>query len=234
MNILIVHAHPEPQSFCTAMKDLAVSTFEGAGHTVQVSDLYAMNWNPVASAADFAARSNPDYLVYALEQRHAHGQHALAADISAELEKLLAADVVIFNFPIFWCSVPAILKGWIDRVLVSGVCYGGLRFYDKGGLSGKKAMLSFTLGAQPHMFANEQAIHGELDLMLRHVQRGTLAYAGLSVLPPFAAYHVPYIDDAARAAMLAEYRERLLALDEVAPLSFPKMAQFDRQLNPLG
>ncbi len=233
MNILIVHAHPEPQSFCTAMKDLAVTTLEQAGHHVQVSDLYAMNWNPVASAADFAVRSNPDYLVYALEQRHAHGQGALAADISAELDKLLAADVVIFNFPIFWCSVPAILKGWIDRVLVSGVCYGGLRFYDKGGLSGKKAMLSFTLGAQPHMFADEQAIHGELNLMLRHLQRGTLAYAGLSVLPPFAAYHVPYIDNDARTAMLADYREQLLRLDELQPLSLPKMAAFDRQLNPL-
>lgn len=233
MNILIVHAHPEPQSFCTAMKDLAVSTLEQAGHQVQVSDLYAINWNPVASAADFAARSNPDYLVYALEQRHAHGQGALAADISAELDKLLAADVVIFNFPMFWCSVPAILKGWIDRVLVSGVCYGGLRFYDKGGLSGKKAMLSFTLGAQPHMFANEQAIHGELSLMLRHLQRGTLAYAGLAVLPPFAAYHVPYIDHDARTAMLADYREQLLRLDELQPLSFPNMAAFDRQLNPL-
>jgi len=233
MNILIVHAHPEPQSFCTAMKDLAVSTLEQAGHHVQVCDLYAMNWNPVASAADFAVRSNPDYLVYALEQRHAHGQGALAGDISAELDKLLAADLVIFNFPIFWCSVPAILKGWIDRVLVSGVCYGGLRFYDKGGLSGKKAMLSFTLGAQPHMFADEQAIHGELDLMLRHLQRGTLAYAGLSVLPPFAAYHVPYIDHDARTAMLADYREQLLRVEELEPLSFPKMAAYDRQLNPL-
>src|SRR5688572_29059473 len=60
MNILIVHAHPEPQSFCTAMKDLAVATLGGAGHSVQVSDLYAMNWNPVASAADFPRRSNPD------------------------------------------------------------------------------------------------------------------------------------------------------------------------------
>ncbi len=234
MNVFIVHAHPEPQSFCTAMKDLAVTTFEAAGHTVQVSDLYAMNWNPIASAADFGVRSNPDYLVYALEQRHAHGQGALAADISTELEKLLAADLVIFNFPIFWCSVPAILKGWIDRVLVSGVCYGGLRFYDKGGLAGKKAMLSFTLGAQPHMFADEAAIHGELNLMLRHLQRGTLAYAGLSVLPPFAAYHVPYIDNEARTAMLADYREQLLAIEHAEPLPFPKMAEFDRQLNPLG
>lgn len=69
MNALIVHPHPEPQSFTTALRDQAVQTFQAQGHQVQVSDLYAMNLNPVASADDFVSRQNPDYLVYALEQR---------------------------------------------------------------------------------------------------------------------------------------------------------------------
>lgn len=234
MNILIVHAHPEPQSFCTAMKDLAVATLTGAGHEVRVSDLYAMNWNPVASAADFQQRSNPDYLVYALEQRHAHGKGALAPDIAAELDKLLWADVLILNFPLFWCSVPAILKGWIDRVLVSGVCYGGLRFYDRGGLAGKRALLSFSLGGQAHMFADEHAVHGDWEPMLRPLQRGTLAYAGLAVLPPFAAYHVPYISQEAREEILRGYGDYLLQLEFTEPLSFPSLADFDRALHPLS
>ena len=72
MNVLIVHAHPEPQSFTAALRDKAVETFQAQGHQVQVSDLYAMNWNPVASADDFGARENPEYLVYALEQRLEH------------------------------------------------------------------------------------------------------------------------------------------------------------------
>lgn len=59
MNVLIVHAHPEPQSFTAALRDQAVATFTAQGHQVQVSDLYAMNWNPVASAADFISRENP-------------------------------------------------------------------------------------------------------------------------------------------------------------------------------
>ncbi len=233
MNILIVHAHPEPQSFCSAMKDLAIATLRQAGHSVQVSDLYALNWSPVASAADFQQRNNPDYLVYALEQRHAHGQQALAADIAGELDKLLWADLLILNFPLFWCSVPAILKGWIDRVLVSGVCYGGLRFYDRGGLAGKRALLSFTLGGQAHMFADEDAVHGDWEPMLRPLQRGTLAYTGLSVLPPFAAYHVPYISQQAREEVLEQYADYLQRLDEVEPLQFPSLARFDRHLHPL-
>ncbi|VTQ13779.1 NAD(P)H quinone oxidoreductase [Pseudomonas aeruginosa] len=120
MNVLIVHAHNEPQSFTHALCDQACETLAGQGHAVQVSDLYAMNWNPVASAADFAERADPDYLVYALEQRESVKRQSLAADIQAELDKLLWADLLILNFPIYWFSVPAILKGWFDRVLVSG------------------------------------------------------------------------------------------------------------------
>ena len=85
MNVLIVHAHNEPQSFSTALYKLAEETLRGQGHEVQVSDLYAMNWNPVASAADFGARSNPDYLVYALEQREGAKGQTIAADIPAQL-----------------------------------------------------------------------------------------------------------------------------------------------------
>ena len=151
MNVLIVHAHPEPQSFTTSMMKTAVEEFTRAGHAVEVSDLYAMNWNPVASSADFGSRKNPDYLVYALEQRHAWEAGTLAPDIVAEVQKLQKADLVIFNFPVYWFSVPAILKGWIDRVLVSGTCYGGLRFYDRGGLAGKRAAQLQPRRAEPHV-----------------------------------------------------------------------------------
>jgi len=139
MKVLIIHAHPEPQSFCSAMKDTAVETLTQLGHEVKVSDLHAMNWNPVASEKDFKKRSQEDYLVYALEQREGFKHGQLADDIQGELEKLQWCDVLIFNFPMYWFSVPAILKGWIDRVFVSGYCYGGKRFYDQGGLKGKKA-----------------------------------------------------------------------------------------------
>ena len=62
MNVLIVHAHPESQSFTASMMKTAVEELTRAGHEVDVSDLYAMDWNPVASADDFGSRKNPDYL----------------------------------------------------------------------------------------------------------------------------------------------------------------------------
>jgi NAD(P)H dehydrogenase (quinone) len=231
MNVLIIHAHPEPQSFTTSMMKMAVEEMTRAGHEVVVSDLYAMGWNPVASADDFGSRKSPDYLVYALEQRHAWEAGTLAPDIVAEVQKLQKADLVIFNFPIYWFSVPAILKGWIDRVLISGVCYGGKRVYDQGGLKGKKAALSFTLGGREHMFG-PGAIHGELDVMLRPLLRGTLAYVGMDVLPFFSGYHIPYLSPELREQIMQEYKGWLAQLDTVQPLVFPKLSEFDDRFYP--
>jgi NAD(P)H dehydrogenase (quinone) len=232
MKVLIVHAHPEPQSFTAALRDQAVTTLQAQGHEVQVSDLYAMNWNPVASADDFSSRENPEYLVYALEQRLGVKSQSLAPDIRQELDKLLWADLLILNFPIFWFSAPAMLKGWIDRVLVSGVCYGGKRFYDQGGLSGKKALVTVTLGGREHMFG-DGAIHGPLEDMLRPILRGTLAYVGFDVLEPFVAWHVPYISDEARKEFLRGYRQRLEHVSDDLPMVFPRLSQFDDALYPL-
>ena len=231
MNILIVHAHPEPKSFTTAMKDLAVTHFEEAGDHVQLSDLYAMGWNPVASAEDFGKRRDSGYLTYALEQRHAFETESLASDIAGEVEKLLWADLVIFSFPVYWFSVPAILKGWFDRVLLSGPIYGGKRFYDKGGLRGKKAMLACTLGGRDHMFGPD-AIHGEIEVMLRPILRGTLYYTGFEVLPPFIGWHIPYISEDERVGILRDYKTYLNRLEDLDPLKFPTLDQFDDRLFP--
>lgn len=231
MNVLIVHAHPEPKSFTTAMKDVASATLAEAGHHVEVSDLYAMAFDPIAKASEFTNRADPDYLVYALEQRHAHETGTLPPDVDAELRKVLAADLLILSFPIFWFSVPAILKGWIDRVLISGVTYGGRRFYDRGGLQGRKALIAVTLGGRRHMFGPD-AVHGPLEDMLRHLLRGTLYYVGYEVLPPFIAWHVPYVDDGVRRGYLARYREHLGRLDALEPLKFPSLSDFDERLYP--
>jgi len=83
MKVLIVHAHPEPQSFTAALRDQAVATLQAQGHEVQVSDLYKMNWNPVASDADFSNRENPEYLVYALEQRLGVKSQSLAPETAS-------------------------------------------------------------------------------------------------------------------------------------------------------
>lgn len=232
MNVLIVHAHPEPQSFNSAMAREMAKLWESQGHTVEWSDLYAMQFNPVSGPGDFEQRANPDYLVYALEQRNAVKTNSLPADIATEVEKVKRCDLLVLNFPLYWFSVPAILKGWIDRVFLSGVFYGGRTFYDKGLMAGKRAWVTFTLGGRENMFG-EGAVHGDIQTMLRPLLRGTLGYSGFAVHEPFAAYHVPYLPEAERAAIMQNCLRAVETLADRPTLSFPKLEQFDAQMNPL-
>jgi NAD(P)H dehydrogenase (quinone) len=233
MKILIVHAHPEPLSFCTSMMKRMREGFLVQGHEVQVSDLHALQFNPVATADDFSERSNPDYLVYALEQRHALKQNTLPADIARELQLLKDCDLLVLNFPLYWFSLPAILKGWIDRVFLSGAVYGGRNFYDRGLMKGKKAWVTFTLGGRDHMFG-DNSVHGDLNGLLRPVLQGSLGYAGFEVLQPFAAYHVPYISQEARENILVQLDQAVSSLDKREALLMPSLENFDAQMQPLN
>lgn len=232
MQIHLVHAHPEPRSFVAAMRDTIVDELRAEGHAVTVSDLYAMGFDPVLSERDFASRSNPDHLVYALEQRHAHANGALAPDIRAEVGKVQAADMLAFTFPLFWFGVPAIMKGWIERVFLSGPFYGGKRLYGRGGLAGMRAFAAFSLGGREHMFGAD-AIHGELvNGMLRNFFQGTLGYVGLTVHRPFVAYHVPYVQREQREQMLQDLRNYVRDLDAQPVLPVPDLDRFDDILRP--
>jgi NAD(P)H dehydrogenase (quinone) len=209
-----------------------VQAFEQRGDAVTLSDLYAMNFNPVLSGADFKERRDPNYLIYALEQRHALEQGALADDIAREVERVEAADLLAFSFPLFWFSPPAILKGWIERVFLSGLFYGGRRVYDRAGLVGKRAFTAFSLGGRPHMFGDE-GIHGELETgMLKHFLQGTLGYVGLTVYEPFAAFHVPYISADERADLLTRLRLTIADLDQRPTMAFPSLEDFDLHFRP--
>lgn len=234
LDALIIHAHSEPDSFVAAMRDVVADSLNAHHARVVVSDLYAMNFNPILSPADFGSRRNSHHLTYALEQRHNFEAGTLASDIVVEIEKVLAADLLVFTFPVFWFSVPAILKGWIDRVFISGPFYGGRRIYGSGGLKGKKALAVFSMGGREHMFG-ANAIHGELQHgLLRHFLQGTLGYVGLQVLEPFVAWHVPYVTAEARAAKLEDLRKHVENIDALPALELPDLGAFDANFVPLA
>ena len=233
MKVLIVHAHPEQQSFSSALYGEAKQFFQHRGDHVAVSDLYSMNFNPVASPEDFIERVNPDYFNYALEQRKGIATGAVKEDILTEIKKIEEADLLILNFPLYWFSVPAILKGWIDRVFVSGKFYGGKRIYAKGGMAGKRALVSVTTGGREDMLSRE-GIHGAMDDILKPLLQGALGYVGMEVLSPFYAFHVPYISGEARAKQLEDWRTTLENLDERRVVPMPDLAKFDDVFRPLN
>jgi NAD(P)H dehydrogenase (quinone) len=233
MRVHLIHAHPEGDSFVCAMRDVLIDEFAKAGAQVSVADLYKMKFNPLLSSDDFLQRKDPDHLVFALEQRHAYETGTLAPDIAAEIDNLRAADLLVFTFPVYWFSVPAILKGWIDRVFISGLCYGGRRIYSSGGLQGKRAFAAFSIGSREPMFG-DNSLHGNLQTgMLRHFLQGTLGYVGLAVHEPFVAWHVPYITAEARTSMLDDLRATVRSLDSRSVMPMPDLSRFDRTFAPL-
>lgn len=227
MKVLIVHAHPEPRSLNGSLKDFAVETLTALGHEVRVSDLYAMRWKAVADEADFTERAFPARLNYAGESKAAFANGSQSPDVVAEQEKLLWADAVIFQFPLWWFSAPAILKGWIERVYAFGFAYGigehgGERWgerYGEGNLLGRRAMLSITVGGrEPHYSA--RGVNGALDDVLWPIQHGALFYPGMAVLPPFVIYQSDRLNAADWTAAAEAYRVRLDGLFTDEPIPF--------------
>ncbi len=161
MNVLIVYAHPEPRSLNGALKDFAVARLEAAGHAVQVSDLYAMGWKAVLDAGDSLEREASERFDPSATSLRAFENGWQSVDIAGEQDKLRWADTLILQFPLWWFSMPAILKGWIDRVYACGFAYGvgehsdshwGDR-YGEGRMQGKRAMLVVTAGGWESHYA---------------------------------------------------------------------------------
>lgn len=229
MNVFIVYAHHEPKSFNGALRDAAVDTFERRGHVVQVSDLYAMSFRAAATGADFHGRLDPLCLKYQAEQRHAQECGTLAIDIVEEQEKLRWCDLLILQFPLWWFSLPAILKGWVDRVFTMGFAYGGGAWYDNGGLRGRRAMLSLTTGGAEAAYG-PNGINGDIERVLYPIQHGVLYFVGFEVLRPFIAWSPANRSAADREAMLINFRERLRYLDEENAIEFPRLEDYDEDL----
>src|SRR5262245_26959016 len=116
MKVLIVLAHPEPCSFNAELARVAGEVMRGQGHDVDVSDLYAMRFAADEHGRHFAQRKDPSRFDAQTEQRYSTEREALPADVRREIEKVLWAELVIFQFPLWWFGMPAILKGWMDRV----------------------------------------------------------------------------------------------------------------------
>ena len=225
MNVLIVYAHQEHQSFNAALLQRSIDVLVSQSHAVELSDLYGMGFNPVATQSDFLDRRFPERLQYDREQKHSTAHHTFSPDIASEVEKLMRCDLLILQFPLWWFSVPAILKGWFDRILVNGLAYGAGRRYDTGGLKGRRAMVAITTAAYETM-CSPGGLVGELDVVLWPIQNGTLAYTGFEVLPPFVGYSVSYVDDDTRRGYLDAYEQRLRSLETTRPLDFHGLGEF--------
>jgi len=227
MKVLIVFAHPEPRSLNGSLRDVAVSELEAEGHEVRVSDLYAQGWTSDIGRADFPQLPPGARLAPAAASKQAFESGTLTADVKAEIEKLLWADVLILQFPLWWFSMPAILKGWVDRVFAYGFAYGVGEHSDKrwgdrygeGRLAGKRAMLIVTAGGWEEHYS-ARGINGPIDDLLFPINHGILYYPGYDVLPPFVVYKADKLDEAGFQATAERLRERMRTLATTSPIPY--------------
>jgi NAD(P)H dehydrogenase (quinone) len=227
MKVLLVYAHPEPRSLNGSIKRFVVDHLQSRGHEVRVSDLYAMRWKSAVDASDFLDRGADERLHIEMASKHAFESGTQTADVAEEQAKLLEADVLLLQFPLWWYSMPAILKGWIDRVYAYGFGYGvgehserkwGDRF-GEGTFQGKRAMLIVTAGGWASHYS-ERGVNGRIDDLLFPINHGVLYYPGFDVLPSFVVYRTGALDETRYRTTLANLGERLDSLDSTQPIPY--------------
>ncbi|WPR76248.1 NAD(P)H-dependent oxidoreductase [Algoriphagus sp. NG3] len=165
MKHLIIYCHPNPNSLNNHLKNVVVTQLQENSLEVVVRDLYAINFNPVISYDDMAGQR----------------KGVVADDVKREQGFILWADCISFIYPIWWTGLPAVMKGYIDRVFSYGFAYSYDAGIQKGLLEGKKAIILNTHGKSQ----TEYEEIGMLKALLLTSDKGIYTYSGLEVLEHF-------------------------------------------------
>ncbi len=190
MNILIIYAHPNPKSFNHAILNRTKEKYEKDGDTVIIRDLYEINFNPVLSAKDFIAIQNGND----------------RQDVLTEQMYIEEADRIIFIFPNWWYGMPAILKGYVDRVFSFGFAYTDDENGDSVGLLiDKKAIFISTSGAT----IEELEEQGTLESFKTTIEKGIFNFCGIEVLDHIAFGNVRKVSQEKLDSLLDVLDQRL-------------------------
>jgi NAD(P)H dehydrogenase (quinone) len=195
MRALLIVANPKPAGFSHAIADRARVGLESAGHQVIVHDLYAEGFRAAMSA----------------DEREAyHGDHpAIDPLVHEHIADLASADLLIFVYPTWWSSMPAILKGWFERVMVPGV---GFVFNARGkvkpGLTHVRRLVGISTYGSPWAYVKATNDHGR-----RIIMRATRMSTGVRTRSSWLGmYSMDTTDDADRAAFLDRVEQKMSKL----------------------
>ncbi|HDP90327.1 MAG TPA: flavodoxin family protein [Thioalkalivibrio sp.] len=184
MNILIVYAHPNPDSFNHAILERVQAALIDKGYQVRVRDLYAMGFDPVLSGNDLV-----DINV-----------GKLADDVAVEQDMLRWATGLLFIYPVWWFDRPAILKGWFDRVLTRGFAFDYSEDGAVGLLTQQKAAVIMSTGGTDFELEGQ-----DIEALLAHpVTEGTFKFCGIQATAHKVLMGVPVAGNAGRRQMLDE------------------------------
>lgn len=199
---LVVTAAPGPTSFNRAWAQASIDAARALGHEVLTSDLYAMGFDPAERGAHYGIDGPFDPL-------KAQAEAPTPPDAAAEAEKVRAANNILFHFPIWWFSPPAILKGWTERVLLHGHLHDVPNRFDAGRLRGKVALFCVTGGAQ-ETEVGPGGKEGRIELLLWPLAY-TLRYCGMDIAAPVTTHGVHGYHRGDRKTALEARLAKLLA-----------------------
>ncbi|MCI1018574.1 NAD(P)H-dependent oxidoreductase [Microbacterium sp. C5A9] len=216
-----IHAHPQENSLNARLFRDGVEALS-RDHDMEVTDLYRQRFDPVLAAADLGDPDGREGSVVDL-MGDAYAAGRLPADVTEEQRKLRAADLVVLQFPLWWYGTPAILKGWLDRVLTNGFAYGPvdpetgvpLRYGD-GPLAGRRALVIVTAGEDDRSIG-DRGISGDIDSLLFPLTHGTLWYTGIEPLDLHVVHDADALDAAGVERESARLLERLSGIDDESP-----------------
>lgn len=162
-----------------------------------------MKFKAAADEDDFTALSLSDFFDLQFEQQIAVKNQTYSADISREHKLLGEADLIIFQFPLWWESMPGLLKGYIDRVFSMGWAYGGGHALD-----GKNVLVCMTTGAPDFLWTDEK--RGTIKDVLKHLFVGTFGLCGMHNLEPFVVYGAKRHTEADKKLVFESYKKDYL------------------------
>ncbi|TYP88889.1 NAD(P)H-dependent oxidoreductase [Blastococcus xanthinilyticus] len=230
---LWVHAHPSRRSLNGRLFEEGVQELSGR-YDVTTSDLYAQGFDPVLGERDFGAGvEEPRNIAELVGAAYSGGR--LPTDVRAEQAKLAAAELLVLQFPLWWYGPPAILKGWIDRVLTAGFAYGDLdpdlgvpRRYGDGGLVGRTALVVVTAGEDARSIG-ARGISGDLESLLFPLTHGVLWYVGIETLDLHVVHDADALDAREVEREVDRLRERLRGVEAEPVRRFRRLRDGDYQ-----
>lgn len=170
MHILVVMTHPAGSSLTRSIASAIVNAGAALGHTVELVDLVAEGFDPVFKSADHAAFT---------------AAGATPPDVRQEQQRIDRADHLVLVHPVYWWSMPAVLKGWIDRVFVSGWAF---EEDADGGIVKKLGRLNVHLIALAGASAATYAKHGYRNAMRAQIDHGIFDFCGAPVVTSELVY----------------------------------------------
>ncbi|TNH04199.1 NAD(P)H-dependent oxidoreductase [Pasteurellaceae bacterium Phil31] len=187
MQHLIIYAHPHLHSFSKAIVDSIATSSKKCGGAVMIRDLYRMNFNPILS----------------YEELQGSYQGIIAAEIRYEQQLILNADLITLVYPLWWMGFPAILKGYLDRVLTHGFAYKTENGISHGLLNGKKLQQFILIGSNLAEYQQRGFDKSMQDTLVD----GLFNYCGIKDIQHQIFDDIHLIDDQARQSMLLQAAE---------------------------